>query len=139
MCRQSWSLQPWNEQPAPSSAGSATTLLLDGSRQLSLALPRFAAQAEMNIQELERHSHLWCRGLWAGSSREAPSPAACQSCAGPQLPSSAAGPPCSPAGRPGGSPGPAAAGHVSGGPWCGGRPELATQWDFSLIACLAEG
>lgn len=71
-------------------------LLLDGSRQLSLALPGFAAQAEMNIQELERHSHLWCRGLWAGSSREAPCPAACQSCAGSQLPSPAARPPLPP-------------------------------------------
>lgn len=136
MCRQSWTLQHWNEQAAPS---CAATLLQDGSRQLSLALPRFAVQAEMNIQELERHSHLRRRGLWAGSSREAPSPAACQSCTGSQLPSPAARPPCAPARRPGGSPGPAAAGHGSAGPWRGGRPELATQWDFSLIGCLAEG
>lgn len=25
------------------------------------------------------------------------------------------------------------------GPWRAGRSELATQWDFSLIGCLAEG
>lgn len=57
------------------------------SRQLGLTLPSFAAQAEMNIQELERRAHLWWPRLRTGSCWRAPCPAACQSSAGSQLPS----------------------------------------------------
>lgn len=133
VCRQSWPLQHRNEQPAPSSASSTATLLLDGSRQLSLALPRFAAQAEMNIQELERHSHLWCEGCGQGVPEKPlvrPPVRAAQvlSCP-PVCPRSLAGRQRRPSGS---------RARVSRARH-GGRPELATQWDFSLIACLAEG
>lgn len=115
-------------------------LLLDGSRQLGLALPRFASQAEMNIQEQERRSHLWCSGLQAGSSWKAPCPVTCQSFAASQLPSPAERSPRIPLVRqPGGSPCPAAAGHGSARALAQWPFGAATQWDFSLIGCLAEG
>lgn len=53
----------WSKQAAPGSVSSVAMLLLDGSGWPGLALPHFAAQVEMNIQELERHSHLWHSGL----------------------------------------------------------------------------
>lgn len=134
---QSWPLQHWNEQPAPSSAGSTVTLLLDGSRQLSLASPRFSAQAEMNIQELERHPHPWCRGCGQALPEQplvrrpvrlqGPScPPCCRAAVCPRpLPGRRPRPSCSRA-------------RVSRAP--AQRPSGAgTQWDFSLIGCLEEG
>lgn len=82
-----------SKQAAPSSVSSVAMLLLDGSRWPGLASPHFAAQVEMNIQELKRHSHLWHSGLWAGIFWKAPCPAACQHVTGSQLPFPAERPP----------------------------------------------
>lgn len=123
--RQSWPLRRWSKQAAPGSVGSAAMLLLDGSRQLGLALPRFAAQAETNIQELERRSQLWHSGLGQGLPEKPlvrPPVRASQALSCPLPLNVHCASPSSPAGRAGGSPRPAAAGH--------GSARALAQWPF---------
>lgn len=111
-------------------------VLLPGhSRRLGLPLPSSAAQAAMNIQELERCPHLWRseQGLAEEPLVRPPvRPPQALSC--PLLPAVP-----SRAHRGGRQPWPSCTGHGSAWASSSGPFGAATQWDFSLIGCRVEG